>query len=107
MGSGKCSTTNFILYRSPNIVRVIKSRRLRRAFHVIGMEEGRSSFKILAGKPTGKRPSGRPIHRWEDNIRMDPEEIVINMRNWVDSALDRDYLGKCSWIYENNEHKSR
>ena len=44
---------------------------------------------------------------WEDNIVKDLEEIVINMRNWVDSALDRDYLGKCSWIYENNEHKSR
>jgi len=50
------------------------------------MEEGRSVFKILSGKPTGKRPLGRHRHRWEDNIRMDLKEISINMRNWVDSA---------------------
>ena len=50
-----------------------------------------SAFKILAGKPTGKRPLGRSRHRWEDNIRMDLREIRINMRNWVDSAQDRDY----------------
>ena len=55
------------------------------------MEEGRSSFKILTGEPTGKRPSGRPRRRWEDNIRMDLEEIGINAGIWVDSAQDRDY----------------
>ena len=54
------------------------------------MDEGRSAFKILAGKPTGKRPLGRPKRRWEENIRMDHKEIVINRRNWVDSAKDRD-----------------
>ena len=48
------------------------------------MEEGRSAFKILIGKPTGKRSSGRPRRRWEDNIRMDLKEIGINTRNWVD-----------------------
>ena len=64
------------LYRSPNIVRVIKSRRLRWAGHVARMEEGSSAFKILAGKPTGKRPLGRPWRRWEDNIRTDLEEMV-------------------------------
>ena len=58
------------LYRSPNIVRVIKSRRLRWAGHVARKEEGRSAFKILTGKPTGKRPLGRPRRRWEDNRRM-------------------------------------
>jgi hypothetical protein len=63
------------LYRSPNIVRVIKSRRLRWAGHVVRMEEGRSAFNILTGKPTGKRPLGRPRRRSEDNIRMDFEEI--------------------------------
>ena len=52
------------LYRSPNIVRVIKSRRLRWAEHVAKMKEGRSDFKILTGKPTGKRPLGRPRSRW-------------------------------------------
>ena len=55
------------------------------------MEEGRSAFKILTGKPTGKRPLGRPRRRWEDNIIMDLEDIGINARNWVDSAQDRNY----------------
>ena len=55
------------------------------------MEKGTSSFKILTGKPTGKRPLGRPRRRWEDNIRMDLKEIGINTRSWVDSAQDRDY----------------
>ena len=52
------------LYRSPNLVRVIKSRRLRWAGHEARMEEGRSAFKILTGKPTGKRPLGRPSVDW-------------------------------------------
>ena len=51
----------------------------------------RSAFKILRGKPTGKRPLGRPSRRWEDSIRMDLEEIGINAGNWVDSAQHRDY----------------
>ena len=55
------------------------------------MEEGRSAFKILTGKPTGKRPLGRPRRRWEDNIRMDLEEIGTNAGNWVDSAQVRNY----------------
>ena len=70
---------------------MIKSRRLRYADHVTRMEEGRSAFKILTGKPTGKRPLGRPSRRWEDNIRMDLNELCNNTRNWVDSAQDRDY----------------
>ena len=72
-------------------MRVIKSRRLRWASHVVRLEEGRSAFKILIGKPTGKRPLGSLKHRWEHNIRMDLKEIGINMRNWVDSGQDRDY----------------
>ena len=56
---------------------MIKSRRLRWAEHVARMEESRSAFKILTDKPTGKRPLGRPRRRWEDNIRMDLEEIGI------------------------------
>ena len=68
-----------------------KSRRLRWTGHVATMEEGRSAFKILIDKPTGKRPLGRPRRRWEANIRMDFKEIVINTRNWVDSAQDRNY----------------
>ena len=55
------------------------------------MEEDRRAFKILTGQPTGKGPLGRPRLRWEDNIRMDLEEIGINAGNWVDSAQDRNY----------------
>ena len=55
------------------------------------MEEGRSAFKILTGKPTGKRPLGRPRRRWEDNIRMDLEDMFIKADNWVDSTQDRNY----------------
>jgi hypothetical protein len=55
------------------------------------MEEGTSAFKNFKGKPTGKRPLGRPRRRYEDNIRMDLKEIGINTRNCVDLAQDRDY----------------
>jgi hypothetical protein len=78
-------------YRSINILRAIKSRRLRWAGHVARMEEGRSAFKILLGKLKGRKPLGRPRRRWEDNIRMDLEEIGISVCNWVDSAQDRNY----------------
>ena len=50
-----------------------------------------SAFEIVTGKHTGKRPLGRPGRRWEDNIRVDLEEIGVNARNWVDSAQDNDY----------------
>ena len=59
--------------------------------HVATMVEGRSGFKILTRKPTGKRPLGRPTHRWQDNIRIDLEKIGIHAGNWVDSAQDRNY----------------
>jgi len=55
------------------------------------MEKGGSAFKVLTGKPTGKRPLGKTRRRWEDNIRMDLEEIGTNAGNWVDSAQDRHY----------------
>ena len=64
---------------------------MRWAGHVARMEEGRSAFKILTGKPTGRRPLGKPKRRWEDNIRMNLEEIGINAKNSVESAHDRDY----------------
>ena len=63
------------LYSSPNIVRVIKSRRMRWAGYVALMEEGRGVHKVLLGKPEGKRPLGRPRISWEDNIKMDLEEV--------------------------------
>ena len=62
------------------------------AGHVARMEEDRSAFKILTDKPTGKRHLERPRRRWEDNIRMDLEEIGINTRSLVDWAQGRDYL---------------
>jgi hypothetical protein len=71
---------------SANIVRMIKSKRLRWESYVTRMEEGRSTFKILTGKPTG-----RLTHKWENNIRMDHEEIGISSRNWDVSAQDMDY----------------
>ena len=70
---------------------MIKSIRLRWAGHVARMELGGSDFRILTGKPTGKRALGRTRRRWEDNIRMDLEEIGINAGNWVDSAQDTSY----------------
>ena len=82
------------LYRSPNITGAIKYKRLTFVGYIARMEEGRSIFKTLKGrpKPTGKRPLGRPWRRWEDNIIMDLEDICINAGNWSDSAQDRDYL---------------
>ena len=80
------------LYRSPNIVRVIKSRRLRWAGHVARMGGKVGVFsKFLEVHLQEKRPLGKPRHRWDDNIRMDLKEISINTRNSVDSAQDRDY----------------
>ena len=68
------------LYRSPNILMVIKSRRLRLADFVARMEEGRGAFKILTCKPSGKRALGRFRRRWEGNVRKDLKEIGINAR---------------------------
>jgi hypothetical protein len=66
------------LYSSLNIVRVIKSRRMRWAGHVARTGEGRGVYRFLVGRPEGKRPLGRPRRRWEDNIKMDLREIEIN-----------------------------
>ena len=63
------------LYSSPNIVRVIKSRRTRWAGHVARMVEEREVYRVLLGKPERKRPLGRPRRRWVDNIRMDLQEV--------------------------------
>jgi hypothetical protein len=66
------------LYSSPNIVRVIKSRRMRWAVHVARMGEGRGVYRVLVGRPKGKRPLGRPRCRWEDNIKVDLGETGID-----------------------------
>ena len=74
------------LYSSPNIVRVIKSRRMRWAGYVARMEERRVVHKVLVGKPEGKRPLGRPRRRWEDNIKMDLEEVGRGCWDWMELA---------------------
>jgi hypothetical protein len=76
------------LYSSTNIVRVIKSRRLRWAGHVARMEEGRGVCRVFVGTPEGKRPLGRPRRRWEDNIKLDLREIRIDGANWIWLAQD-------------------
>jgi hypothetical protein len=63
------------IYSSPNIVRVIKSRRMRWAGHVARMGEGIGAYRILVGRREGRRPLGRPRRRWEDNIKMDLQEM--------------------------------
>jgi len=71
------------LYSSLNIVRVIKSRRMRWAGHMACIGEGRSVYRVLVGRPEGKRPLGRRRYRWEDNIKMDLREIGIDGANWI------------------------
>jgi hypothetical protein len=66
------------LYSSPNIVRVIKSRRMRWAGHVARMEKGRGVYRVLVGRPKSKRPLGRPRRRWEYNIKLDLRETGID-----------------------------
>ena len=63
------------LYSLPNIVRVVKSRQMRWAGHVVRMGEDRGVQRVLLGKPEGKRSLGRPRRRWEDNIKMDLQEV--------------------------------
>jgi len=76
------------LYSSPNIVRVIKSRKMRWAGHVARMGEERGMYRVLVGKPEGKRPLGRPRRRWVDNIRMDLQEVGCGYMDWT--GLDQD-----------------
>jgi len=78
------------LYVSPNIIRVIKSRRMRWVGHVERLGEMRNSHNILVKKPEGKRPFGRPGRRREGNIRMDVRELVWKGVNWMHLAQDRD-----------------
>jgi hypothetical protein len=77
------------LYSSPNIFRVIKARRMRWAGHVASMGDGTGVYRVLVGRPEGKRPLGRPRCRWEDNIKLDLKETGIDGENWIRLARDR------------------
>jgi len=78
------------LYSSPNIVRVIKSRRKRWAGHVARMGEERGLYRVSLGKPEGKRPLGRPRRSLVDNIRTDLQEVGCRYMDWIGLAQDRD-----------------
>jgi hypothetical protein len=81
----------YALYSSPNIIRVMKSRRLRWAGHVARVGERRGAYRALVGKPEGRRPLGRPRRRWED-IKMNLQEVGWGGVDWIDLAQDRDRL---------------
>ena len=78
------------LYSLTNIVRVVKSRRMRWVGHVARMGEGRGVHRVLVGKPEGKRPLGRTRRRWEDNIKMDLKEVGGGCGDWMDLAQNTD-----------------
>ena len=78
------------LYSLPHIVRVVKSRRMGSVGYVVRMGEGRSVHRVLVEKPEGKRPLGRPRCRWEDNIKMDLQEVRGSCGDWVELAQYRD-----------------
>jgi len=78
------------LYCSSNIVRGIKSRRMRWAGHVVRIGEGRGVYRVLVGKPGGKRPLARPRRKWEGNINMDLQEVGCVGMDWIELAEDRD-----------------
>jgi hypothetical protein len=84
------------LYSSPNIVRVIKSRILRWARHVARMGYGRGVYRVLVGKPEGKRPMGGPRLRWENNIKMDFQKVGCGGMDWIELAQDKiQVAGTC------------
>jgi hypothetical protein len=78
------------LYSSPSIIRMINSRRMRWAGHVARIGEKRNAYRILVGKPEGRRPLGRPRCRWVDNVKMDLREIGWDGENSIDLAQDRN-----------------
>jgi hypothetical protein len=78
------------LYSSPSLIRIIKSRRMRLEGHVARIGEKRNAYRSSVGKPEGKRPLGRPRHRWVDNIRMDLGDVGWGGVDWISLAQDRN-----------------
>ena len=78
------------LYSLRSIVRVVKSRRMRWAGHVARTGEDRGVHRVLVGKPEGRRPLGRPRRRWQDNIKMDLQEVGGGREDWMELVQDRD-----------------
>jgi hypothetical protein len=78
------------LYSLPSIIRIIKSRKVRWEGHVARMGEKRNAYRLLVGRPEGKRPLGRPRHRWVDHIRMDLGEVRWGDEDWIGLAQDRN-----------------
>jgi hypothetical protein len=78
------------LYSSPSIIRIIMWRRMRWSGHVARMGEKRNAYRLLVGKPEGKRPLGRPRLRWVNNIRMDLGEVGWGDVDWIGLAQDRN-----------------
>ena len=78
------------LYSSPNVVRVIKSRRMMMGCACGAYGEERGVYRVLVGKPGGKEPLGRPRRRWVDNIRMNLQEVGCGYMDWIGLAQDRD-----------------
>jgi hypothetical protein len=78
------------LYSSHTIFRVIKSRIMRWTGHVAPVGKGRGVYRVLVGKPEGKRPLGKPRRRWEDNLQMDIQEVGCGDMDWIELAYDRD-----------------
>jgi hypothetical protein len=77
------------LYSSPSKISIIKSRRMMWAGHVARMGGKRNVYRLLVGKPEGKRPLGRPRRRWIDNIKMDLSEIGLSVVDWIGLAQNR------------------
>src|SRR5215469_7267990 len=92
------------VYSSPSIVRVVKSRRMRWAGHVARIGDERGVHRVLVGKPERKRPVGRPRRRWEDNIKMDLQEVGGSRGDWMELAQDRNRwrAGTCEYGKEHS-----
>ena len=83
------------MYSSPNVIRNLKSRRMRWAGHVACMEKFRNAYRVLVGEPEGKRPLGRPRRRLEDNIIKDLWEVGCDLGDWMALAEDREQWRAC------------